>query len=71
MSTTNIQEIKKQIWDLIQQLKNLSDKCEMLSAGRIGEAKSEQYKCLSCYDTKELHVAGSGWVNAPCRDCCD
>jgi hypothetical protein len=71
MTTTNIQEIKEQIWSLMQQLKDLSTKCELLSTGQIGESVKSKYQCLHCYDTKQLHLEGSGWMDAPCRHCCD
>ena len=69
MSTTNIQEIKQQIFDLIVQLKNLSAKCELLAEGHIGETKKQTVKCIACHDTKQRHIEGSGWVDAPCLSC--
>jgi hypothetical protein len=67
--TTNIQEIKEQIFAMIVQLKNLSAKCELLSEGHIGETKKQEYKCMTCYDTGQRHIEGSGWVDAPCVAC--
>jgi len=67
--TTNIQEVKKQIFDMINELKQLSIKCELLAQGQIAESKEKQVKCLKCHDTKMLHIEGSGWVDQKCLVC--
>ena len=69
MTTTNIQEIKEQIFAIILQLKSLSAKCELLAEGHIGESKKQEFKCIACHDTKQRHIEGSGWVDAPCLSC--
>ena len=67
--TTNIQEVKQEIFEIIVQLKNIAAKCEMLANGQIGESKKQTVKCLACHDTKQRHIEGSGWVDAPCEAC--
>lgn len=69
METTNLQEVKTQIFDMINELKNLARKCELLASGHIGNATETDYKCTVCCDTKQMHLVGSGWVDAPCEAC--
>ena len=54
---------------MINELKQLSIKCELLAQGQIAESKEKQVKCLKCHDTKMLHIEGSGWVDQKCLVC--